>query len=337
MAITDKDKLDILWKKIIYGVSETSVAGKAATEENIPSPATVYNNHVWSQSDLIPIPADQSSVVEFVDIKLVADPSVPTRQTWFAPANPNAPVSVANRLTDFISFTTDPGYEIKIYSKSDKSERLLPGASGREWVFDYSSGILYFFNELPGSITELYLTGYRYVGAKGSSSGGSGNGSGSVSLVPVTFKYITNINSFDTKHFTLPTGSEFFLTDLSVDLPVTVESHRTAYRDEVPQYKFVATNTHLVDDGSYVSGGVRYYGPRHVLLMNTSHPSSGVSYWTVSSEQYAGKLTVTVKTLRFGNPPSDLETIIDDSNSSNDINDDNNDGNNGGDDIGGEI
>ncbi len=312
MAISDQDKLDILWKKMIYGVSDTYVGGKAATEENIPSPITVQTDQIWSQSHLIPVPASTSSVVERVEIKLVADPSVTTRQAWFAPKDETQPISTANRLTDFISFTKDPGYEVRVYSDAEMKTRLLPSESGKEWVFDYSAGILYFFNSLPSNITDLYITGYRYVGEKGLTGVGNGGGQSSSSLTKMTITYIVDINTNDSREFTLPTGSEFFLTDLEVSFPVTVESHRTSKRDDTFQYKFVATNSHKIDDGSYISGGTRYYGPRHVLLTNIDNPSSGSSYWKIISDSSnSGRLILKLSILRFGPVPEDLETTID--------------------------
>lgn len=298
MAITDQTKIDYLWKKIAYGVTETTASGKQATEENIPSPSTILGHQIWSQSDLIPVPADVSSVVEFVDVKLVADPSVTTRQAWFALADSDQPISTSNRLVDFIQFTVDPGYEVRVFSDEEKTSRLLPGTPGSEWVFDYSAGVLYFANPLPGNITELYLTGYRYVGTKGVSQESSNVSSG---LVLSTLTYEVNLNQYEQHDFELATGSEFFLVDLEVSYPVTIRSHITSSREGSPQYSFVASSSHLIDDGSYVVGGERYYGPRQILLVNTGNPSSGKSYWTVTpNSSFLGPLTIKLRYLRFG-------------------------------------
>lgn len=181
MAIGDSSKLDLLWKRVGYGVTETS-SGKNAIEESIASPYIILGNQVWQEGDKIPNPASEiANVVEAVSIQLIADPTVASKNSWLAVRDFPTGITTANRLGDFIPFTVAPSYEVKLYSDSAKTQRLLPGTSGFEWVFDYSAGVVWFANALPGGVTTLYLTGYRYIGKKGvgSSSGGTGSTLGS--------------------------------------------------------------------------------------------------------------------------------------------------------------
>ena len=184
MTIQDTSKTDILWKKVIYGVTETS-SGKAATEESIISPAAILSTQVWQQANLIPIPAASlSGIVTPVSLQLVADASVTSNQAWIAVSNPSLTspllLASANRILNFVPFTVDSTYVVNVYSDAAHTNKLMASQSGSEWVFDYSAGILYFINALPAGVTTVYLTGYIYVGNFGVGSSGGGNGTSSI-------------------------------------------------------------------------------------------------------------------------------------------------------------
>ena len=55
MAITDNQKIDYLFKKIVYGATKTDTnANKLAPNEAIPSPLLIRGDKVWKQSASIP-------------------------------------------------------------------------------------------------------------------------------------------------------------------------------------------------------------------------------------------------------------------------------------------
>ena len=52
MAISDDQKLDLLFKKVAFGVAKTDVnSNKAASNEAIASPALVRGDTVWNEAD----------------------------------------------------------------------------------------------------------------------------------------------------------------------------------------------------------------------------------------------------------------------------------------------
>ena len=64
MAINDNTKLDVLWKKVVFGTTETS-EGKAGPNESVSSPPAIFNTDIYTQSNNIskPAPASTDSVV----------------------------------------------------------------------------------------------------------------------------------------------------------------------------------------------------------------------------------------------------------------------------------
>ena len=50
MAITDSDKLDFLWKKVVYGVTETNIDGKDGPNEIYKSETLTLAQDVWQKS-----------------------------------------------------------------------------------------------------------------------------------------------------------------------------------------------------------------------------------------------------------------------------------------------
>lgn len=145
----DTVKLDILWKKVAFGVTETSPTGKDATNESIASPLPVYSDTVWADSALIPRPAAASSVTQAISIPLTADPTVTGNKTWLT------------GMGDFIPPSIHPTYIVQIYNGSTPLNAIA-----NDYYFDYQSGVLHFAGAVP-SITTLTLTGWRYIGRKG--------------------------------------------------------------------------------------------------------------------------------------------------------------------------
>ncbi|MNR94426.1 hypothetical protein D3C72_255010 [compost metagenome] len=166
--IDDTQKLDLLWKKLQYGVSFTDPS-KTAYEELTRSHDQLRATDIWQQDNLIPATAGSvPGVVEFVDIRCRPEPSVTDNTAWVAVNVYATGITVENRLRDFIHPKFDPSYEIRVYADSAKTKRIFNSADETNWVFDYSSGILWFPTiDVDDPITEVYILGYRYIGPKG--------------------------------------------------------------------------------------------------------------------------------------------------------------------------
>lgn len=177
MAISDAEKIDFLWKKVIFGVSKTATnSSKDGPNETIASPGAVYANQIWAQADNTNIPsvppAADTAVVAFKSLALTSDPTAPANQSWLAGEG------------DFIPPTFGSGYLVKVYlgnPEGPKAARLFPGTTGEEYVYDYVAGVLNFVaaipNNKPASIGTgnctiadgVYIQVYKYVGLKGGS------------------------------------------------------------------------------------------------------------------------------------------------------------------------
>ena len=93
MTISDSEKIDFLWKKVIYGVTKTAGATvKFGSNETVASPLTVYSGNIWTQADATNIPttppSSTTSVVKLYygaqRIQCTNDPTSPVNQSWFA-------------------------------------------------------------------------------------------------------------------------------------------------------------------------------------------------------------------------------------------------------------
>lgn len=171
MAISDNQKTDFLWKKVIYGVTNTSaVGGKQGYEETIGSPQAVFSNSIMAENVPTPAPNATGSVVQYFGksnaLRMTADPTVAGNRAWLATETFN---SLSSRLTNWVPPSIDPGYLVEVY-KNDPTvagNKLLAGVNNQEWVFDYQAGVLNFVNNVPAGITSLWLVAHRYIGKTG--------------------------------------------------------------------------------------------------------------------------------------------------------------------------
>src|ERR1700740_746127 len=91
MSIADTNKVDFLWKKVLYGVSDTTYS-KDATNETVSSPLPVYASSIWAQTDSTSIPStpptSNSATVTVLTganrIKLTNDPTSPANYAWLS-------------------------------------------------------------------------------------------------------------------------------------------------------------------------------------------------------------------------------------------------------------
>jgi hypothetical protein len=180
MAITDAQKVDYLYKKIGSGVAKTDTSSfKSPSSEANASPLLTRGDTIWQQSVQIPaiIPGSNSSVVVLYQDSLTStiranlDTSASgTNRTWFT------------NYQDWIGPEFGATYQVKVYAApagntapQTYGTQLFSDGSGNadSWFFDYQSGILNFPDtNVPTAVTgkTIYITGARYVGAKGLSS-----------------------------------------------------------------------------------------------------------------------------------------------------------------------
>jgi hypothetical protein len=162
MTISDSEKIDFLWKKVIYGVSKTANGlVKSGSNEVVPSPTVTYSSDIWTQGSTIPAtpPASNTSTVAVYyganAIQLTANPTSPAGVSWLS------------NMTNFIPTTFGPSYLVQVYCGNPNSGgvRQFPDTVGYEYVFDYVSGSLNFDNGIPAAITNgVYIQAYQYIG-----------------------------------------------------------------------------------------------------------------------------------------------------------------------------
>jgi hypothetical protein len=174
MAISDAQKIDLLYKKV-FGVAKTDTsANKSASNESIASPALLRGDNIWTQAGQIPaVAAEVDSIVEpYTGSSAVeCDPDITT-----TPVSGVYPTWKTN-LTDWIPSEFGASYFVKVYV--DNINAANPTITGTqifdsgsngvgEWFFDYQAGILNFIGStIPAVLTSsksVYISGYRYVG-----------------------------------------------------------------------------------------------------------------------------------------------------------------------------
>ena len=190
---SDSQKVDYLWKKIVYGAAKTDISGNIdATNEPVASPLLIRGDKILQQSDLITnvIPGSNSSVVT------VYPTTFPVECTSTA-GIPTPTLTWQTGRTFWIPPEFGSTYQIKVYiapsgnaaNVASKGTQVFATGSGFNdlWVFDYQAGILNFNSNntpyasgAPISFTgnSVYISGAVYAGAFGLptvSSGSVGN------------------------------------------------------------------------------------------------------------------------------------------------------------------
>ena len=179
---SDSQKIDFLWKKIVYGAAKTDISGNIdATNEPVASPLLIRGDKIIQQASLIAgvIPASNSSVVT------VYPTTFPVECTSTA-AIPTPTLTWQTGRTFWVPPEFGSTYQIKVYiSPSGQAGNVLTkgtqvfatGTTNNDlWVFDYQSGILNFNSNntpyasgAPISFTgnSVYISGAVYSGAFG--------------------------------------------------------------------------------------------------------------------------------------------------------------------------
>jgi|TARA_R110001592_G_scaffold132997_3_gene347975 hypothetical protein len=179
MAISDSQKVDLLWKKVGFGKMKTDTnASKFAPNEANASDFIIKSTQIWAQDSSITgvIPAANSSVTQvYLDSvsgghEFVEDGTATDNRTW------------KTGITNWIPPTFGATYQLKVYAAptgtanpQTNGTQLFETGSGNDdqWYFDYQSGILNFIgSNLPtaigtGTSNVLYAAGAKYVGTFG--------------------------------------------------------------------------------------------------------------------------------------------------------------------------
>ena len=188
MALSQSQKVDFLLKKIGYTASKTGfsqdgglgASKKAGFAEAIPSPLKIADSSVWSESENIPgtPPTSTSTYVGVytganairmtVDTTVANERAFVARSTWSDQSSAN--------MQNWIDTQYGTGYLVKVWMGNPTGvSTALPAGGGtlgsnNTWFFDYASGVLAFHdtNAPTGISTDnIYIEGYRYVGATG--------------------------------------------------------------------------------------------------------------------------------------------------------------------------
>ncbi len=179
MAISDSQKVDLLWKKVGFGKTKSDTnAAKKAPNEGITSDFIIKPSQIWASAAEIPnvIPSSSSALVTVYSdalsssVETVEDATASNNRTW------------KTNLTNWIPPSFGATYQLKVYSTTtgqsspqSVGDQLFETGSGNEdqWFFDYQSGVLHFIGDnLPtaigtGTSNVIYVVGARYVGATG--------------------------------------------------------------------------------------------------------------------------------------------------------------------------
>ena len=174
MAISDTQKVDLLWKKVGFSKTKTDTnANKKAPNEAIVSDLIIKPAEVWSDVGSIPstIPASNTSIIRiYTGEETTEDGTSTNNRTW------------KTGITNWIPPKFGSTYQLKVYADSAGSgnptsngTQLFETGSGNDdqWYFDYQSGVLHFIGtNLPtaigtGTNNVIYLVGARYNGSLG--------------------------------------------------------------------------------------------------------------------------------------------------------------------------
>jgi hypothetical protein len=208
VAASQEQKVDYLLKKIGYSASKTGIAEdsslsgtkKSPYEEPIPSPLIIPGTIIWSQSQNIPTtpPVNDTAYVKAYApgitsfFQMTVDGTVSGNRTFVARQTVGS--SASANVGDWVDTQFGSDYNIKVYKGNPSSGGVQLSAAGSgsndTWFFDYSSGVLNFNgSSVPSGVSasNIFIVGYRYIGAKGVlSEGGQGQTNLSVANLNVS-------------------------------------------------------------------------------------------------------------------------------------------------------
>lgn len=168
MAISDSQKVDLLWKKVGFSKAKSDTnANKKAPNEGIVSNLIIKPSEIWSDGDDIPgtQPSANTSLLRIYDQhETTADATSTANRTW------------KTGQTNWVPPSFGATYQLKVYADSAGSgnpaangTQLFETGSGNddEWYFDYQSGTLNFIgSNLPSGVSgnKIFVSGAAYIG-----------------------------------------------------------------------------------------------------------------------------------------------------------------------------
>jgi hypothetical protein len=179
MAILDTQKVDLLFKKVGFGVAKTDWSNaKSASNETIASPLLVPGTSIWQQSYSIPssIPGANTSVVTLYNDSLSSTVECVADITAGNIGSPSQYQTYKTNLTDWIPPSFGSTYQVKVYAAAPGNTnpqsytQLFADDAGVNWYFDYQSGVLNFADYAVPTVEvgkHIYISGARYTGVKG--------------------------------------------------------------------------------------------------------------------------------------------------------------------------
>ena len=150
-------KEDRSFKTLINRRTTSSV--KAWYEEFGDRTINIHNEEIWAETiDSSPAQAVMDGVAELRTMfTLTEDGSVESEQCYYAE-------ELGTRLKDWISDKYGTEYVIQLFQNS--GSQIFP-TDPSMWFFDYQTGILTFNGSTASFSKPFKVTGYRYIGTKG--------------------------------------------------------------------------------------------------------------------------------------------------------------------------
>jgi hypothetical protein len=303
-SASDNQKVDYLWKKIVYGAAKTDISGNIdATNEPNPSPLLIRGDKILQQSDLIAniIPGSNSSVVTVYPttfpVECTSTAGIPTPSlTW------------QTGQTFWIPPEFGSTYQIKVYISPSgqaanvltKGTQVFATGSGNNdlWVFDYQAGILNFNSNntpyaggSPISFTgnSVYISGAVYSGAFGLP---TASNIGNVILGNITFSGNTissNQANGNIMIFAPGQGIVQFVGQDAIGLPSGDDSTRPLY----PVVGYTRFNTSRQSIEYY--DGTQWLAPGEAVISSqTINPDGSANTFALSSNTSTAGVLVSI-------------------------------------------
>jgi len=169
MAISDTQKVDLLWKKVGFSKAKSDTnANKKAPNEAIVSDLIIKPAEVWSDIANVPstIPSSNTAVLRiYTELETTEDGTATNNRTW------------KTGTTNWVPPKFGATYQLKVYvdtagsgNPASNGTQLFETGSGNndEWYFDYQSGTLNFIgSNLPSGVSDsksIFVSGARYQG-----------------------------------------------------------------------------------------------------------------------------------------------------------------------------
>lgn len=221
------------------------------------------------------------------------------------------------QLTSIISSSSTTvvavGEDVGLYNVYNDNSSTGNGciSEGNCLVFDDHDGLAvitpYYSGYLADTFSQNIFSRFNYtVEIQSGSSGGAVALASSVLNVST----VNQLASGSSIEFTLQTGSNFYLTSLTTNEPMTVQCHSTSQYADTNPYSFKSITGFLSDDGSFSSGGNTYFGPKNILLQNSEDQQSMNSYWKIinsGTDSISPQLNITI--LSFNSVVSQNVTV----------------------------